>query len=691
MSRTRVCRARFASVAALAIAGGMHVALALDSIALDTPQLEGNGWRAEGFSLRLHAGTEPASADLSIDQVLLPGPISHVRAVRAHCAALRVVGGVYACSDASAQFVLAQRGRVELHGRFTYDAATRTLELDGVARDAANAPLTLHAVLAGDRWTVDLDTSGYAVATLAPWLSELVRWTETAQPAGSVALHARAEGRGAQLELMHVEGVLSGLTMSAFDDRLAAETLDGTVELDARPLGGSVLAIELALRGTAGHGYVDPWFIDAGAHPFTMRGKGSLNMDSDALTLTELRIDQPGVVVGTGTAVLEPHLVRSLVLDLDEADLPGLYEIYLQPVFIGTSLDELDTQGQARGHVEFADGALVVADLRLESVHAEDRHGRFAVYGVSGDARWRLDPAAPTISDLHYTGAALYGVPFDAGRLRLESAGAAMHLLDTPVRVSLLEGALAIQTLALRGLDSEDVQADFDATLEPVDVAKLTSALGWVPFAGTLSGRLPTLRYAGGVLTLGGALEAEVFGGQIRIDGLRVEEPLGVLPTLHADIRMRDIDLERLTSTFSFGHMTGRLHADVLGLEAVDWRAERFDARIYTPPEDTSRHRISQRAVQSIASIGGGGSAGFSSGIMRLFDEFNYDRIDLSCQMRDQVCAMQGLEAKGRGYYILRGRGLPHIDVIGYEHSVSWPALAAAVWSAATSKDVVIE
>ena len=305
--------------------------------------------------------------------------------------------------------------------------------------------------------------------------------------------------------------------------------------------------------------------------------------------------------------------------------------------------------------------------------------------------RWREDAASSEISDLHYAGAALYGIPFDAGLLRLESQGASVHVLDTPLRVSLLDGALAINTLALRGFDSDDVEADFDAVLEPVDVAKLTSALGWVPFSGTLSGRLPTLRYAGGVLTLGGALEAEVFGGNIRIDGLRVDEPLGVLPALHADIRMRDIDLERLTSTFSFGHMTGRLDADVLGLEAVDWRAERFDARIYTPPDDDSRHRISQRAVQSIASIGGGGVASLSKGVMRLFDEFTYDRIDLSCRMRDQVCVMGGLEAKGKGYYILRGKGLPRIDVIGYQTAVSWPALAAAVWSAATSEDVVIQ
>jgi hypothetical protein len=129
----------------------------------------------------------------------------------------------------------------------------------------------------------------------------------------------------------------------------------------------------------------------------------------------------------------------------------------------------------------------------------------------------------------------------------------------------------------------------------------------------------------------------------------------------------------------------------VLGLEVLDWQAQRFDARVYTPEDDDSRHRISQRAVNSIASIGGGIAAGLQKGIMRLFDEFAYDRIDLGCRMRDQVCQMSGIAARGDGYYILRGKGLPRIDVVGYERSVSWPAFSSALVEAARSRDVLID
>ena len=697
MSSSERIRCLLAGV--LSFASLVPTAHAIEAITIDTARIEGLGLDARGVNLRLEAGGDAPGAELTIEELTLPEPIGRIRSLRANCDALRIVGDSYDCDGGSARFALAgDRGEVpplrdaiELRGRVRYDTAARALDLDVSAVDAAGVPLSVRATIAAGRWTLDLSTNRYAVGALARWLGTLVDVTGSEAPAGTMAVEAHAAGSGPAVESLNVRATLTALTLSAFQERLAAQGLDGTLELDAKRQREGHFATQIALRASAGQAYADPWFVDAAAHPFSFRGAGDFQPALQRLTLERLDVDQPGVLVGTGSAVFEPGAVRSLVLDLDEARMPGAYDIYLQPLLIGTVLDELDTQGGARGRIELVEGEPVRIDLDLAEVHAEDRLGRFGAYGVSGPVHWAAGAPSAPVSDVRYAGAAIYGIPFDAGHLRIESAGGALRVLDTPVRVSLLDGALSIDTFALRGLGSDDVEADFDAVLEPVDVTRLTTALGWVPFSGTLSGRLPTLRYADGVVTLGGALEAEIFGGHVSLDGLRIEQPLGVLPSMSADVRMRDIDLERLTSTFSFGHMTGKLHADILGIELLDWQAARFDARIWTPEDDDSRHRISQRAVKSIASIGGGATAQLSEGIVRLFDEFNYDRIDLRCAMRDQVCAMDGIAAKGSGYYILRGRGLPRLDVIGFERSVSWPALSQAVWSAARSGDVVIE
>ena len=62
------------------------------------------------------------------------------------------------------------------------------------------------------------------------------------------------------------------------------------------------------------------------------------------------------------------------------------------------------------------------------------------------------------------------------------------------------------------------------------------------------------------------------------------------------------------------------------------------------------------------------------------FEVFAYDRIGLRCVLKNGVCAMSGTGAakdgpQGRGYYIVKGRGVPRIDVVGYRDTVSWPRL----------------
>jgi hypothetical protein len=144
---------------------------------------------------------------------------------------------------------------------------------------------------------------------------------------------------------------------------------------------------------------------------------------------------------------------------------------------------------------------------------------------------------------------------------------------------------------------------------------------------------------------------------------------------------MRNLDLEAVTGTFSFGMITGRLHADVRNLELFRWAPVRFDTRLYTPPGDKSRHLISQRAVKNLSNIGGSGggvAAALQSGFLRFFENFRYSRLGLSCRLENEICEMDGIEPqKGDAYYIVKGSGLPRIDIIGNAHRVSWKRLVS--------------
>jgi hypothetical protein len=181
-----------------------------------------------------------------------------------------------------------------------------------------------------------------------------------------------------------------------------------------------------------------------------------------------------------------------------------------------------------------------------------------------------------------------------------------------------------------------------------------------------------------------------VFDGSVRVRRLSVADPFGVVPVLRADVDFRDLSLDALTSTFSFGNIQGKLQGRVHGLILKDWKPTAFDARFATPDDDDSRHRISQRAVENLASLGGAGAV-LSSTFLRLFEEFSYRRLGISCRLHNGVCDMDGVAPATRGYYIVEGGGLPpRIDVLGFNRRVDWDVLLGRARQIATSDGPVV-
>ena len=125
--------------------------------------------------------------------------------------------------------------------------------------------------------------------------------------------------------------------------------------------------------------------------------------------------------------------------------------------------------------------------------------------------------------------------------------------------------------------------------------------------------------------------------------------------------------------------MQGRIDADVKLLELADWKPVTFDASVRSSPGDY-RKRISQQAVQNISALGGGGAAAaIQRSFLRVFEEFGYDKLGLTCQLHNGICAMGGVEEAAQGYVIVKGGGIPSLTVLGYNRNVSWETLLARV------------
>lgn len=548
------------------------------------------------------------------------------------------------------------------------DLATATTDAV-LSRGAAN--LALHRN-AGSPDITRLDLTRVPLAWSQALLAQA--WPAANLKAGTMS--GRLDIDTASKRPLRVEGrlALSGLGLDTPDGGIAAEGLGAQFDIDFRKSAGlSLLTLDGRMRG--GEVLVNSAYIALPATPVAV-SLAARQQGAGGWEIPQLLWDDGGALKVEGSLGFDPQLnLDDADLRVNSDDLVPLSPRYLSGWLGMAGLSGLQLHGAITAHMRMQGGSVIRADADLREVSVIDGQQRFRFDGLNG--RPVFSAHAPVQSNLAWRGGAIHGLAFGAAELPLASAGGSIGLREA-VTVPMLGGNLRFEALNLRPPAGErGLEFDFGLAVEGLDVGQLAAAMDWPAFEGRLDGRIPRARYANDRLDFDGALTTGMFDGNVQVSGLAMERPFGTAPTLSADIVMDDLNLESLTKVFGFGEITGALDGSIRNLRLVDWSAEGFDADLHTDPSWKGRRRISQRAVQDLSSVGGGGGLGNSlqAQALKLFDDFGYRRIGISCRLAEQVCDMDGLGSAGNGFIIVQGSGLPRLTVVGYNRRVDWPTL----------------
>jgi len=675
---------------------GVFPGLAINTTSLELGTLQGEGWSAEGLRLQFNL-LEGSNAHLLVQAKTahLPEPLGGLADLQLECPAAELTAARLDCDDGLLQLDSSEHGRQQIRTRFGYRFSDRQLsfDLDGIR--LLGGRLALRGTLAAGGWQVDLEAGGLSLQQLTTRLAAAGLALPPLEGSGELALTAHLQGRAAVPEQAGFNLHLQAESFTDADGSLAGEELDITVAGKAHA-GAAGWRIDLDAHADRGRLYVEPLFVEAPAAPIQASARLDYRPDTRQVTLHALEFRHPGSVQLAANGRLDldsPAMLQELQLELREATFTTLYATYLRPWFAGTLIGDLETAGRLSGELHWQAGVLERVKLDLQDLSLSDREERFDLAGLSGRLRWSADGTA-AVSELRWQRGSVYRVELGQADMTVETAGRQARLLQ-PARIRVLDGELQLETFELEVGEDQALRWQVDGILTPVSMRQLSQALGWPEFAGKLSGVIPAVRYDDGSLSVGGILLVRVFDGVITLQDVRLERPFGVLPRLQLDAEIDNIDLEALTGTFSFGRIEGRLDGRVDDLEMESWRPVAFDAAIATPEDDKSRHRISQRAVDNISSIGGGGVGGaLSRSFLRFFEDFPYDRLGIRCRLENGICDMGGVApapAAG-GYYLVKSRLLPpRLDVIGYADRVDWETLLAQIMAVTRQQNSATE
>jgi hypothetical protein len=484
---------------------------------------------------------------------------------------------------------------------------------------------------------------------------------------------AAATGAGTDVQELRGRLKLTGFEFASPDGLQAAEGLELDGRLQARRR-EAAWDIDMSVASNQGQAYIDPVFVDAGANPLTFEGFGRWAPAAGSWDLDRWSLVQTDTLKADGKLGLSgpPFRVSSARVRVQSADLSGLYKQWIQPFMIGGVGEGLGLEGAGTARAQWDSYGLLAVDLEVEDLSAREQDRRFAIEGATGAWHWhRQSSVAP--SRLRVGGGRLYRFPVGPFVLDFRARGPTLELLS-PLELPMLDGAVRL-TAFQADRRSDRLQAKASVVADGLDLAALTDQLGWPPLRGVLSGRLPNVSYDDGVIRTNDGLSFSAFDGEVALQGLVIRDVFGVLPGLEAEVVLRGLDLAALTEAFSFGRIEGRLDGELLNLELLGWQPNRFDLHLYTPQGSQARRRISQRAVENLTELGTGIPAGLSATVLKIFDEFRYDNIDIRVALRGDTAELGGLAAPNGGYYLVRGAGLPRIDVIGRNRQVGWKDL----------------
>ncbi len=621
-------------------ASGAELSLGIADIA--SPAFTAHG-------IRLSLPTD-GSADLQIAS--LKAQQREFRNVRVRCAGFTLSSAQLAC----------RKGRLDaLPGanlEFSYDFSTRNLHLTMVA--AGGESWQVDGVL-GEVWRVSAQLHNAQGKRIAPLLPANLPLPTQGALNGSLSVSGNASG----VDALNADLQLAELGFSDASGLHAAEKLRGNIRFSAKR-DGVLWNWQANVAWQSGELFWQPLYLKGG-HKLEAGGR----FDGKRLEVDRAIADLPEVGRLQFSAAWQQGELLEWSLRGDNLALDKLFSDYAQPFLGKGALAESALQGHADVEAQYRNGGLQMLKLGLRDGGFSDATGRFALLGVNSAIDWQTDKTST--AQIAFSGGALLGAKIGKGQWAVK-----MHGLEFDVpqaTLPILDGKLDLRDFHLHH-EAEAWHWNFSASLAPVSMEKLTAAAGWPKMLGSLAGRIPKVSYDGKEINVAGALLFNVFDGTVVATQLKLNDAFGRVPRLSGNLAMRNLDLDLLTRTFSFGSMQGRLDGEVNNLQLQDWQPQSFEARVYSSDGNYPK-KISQRAVQNISSLGGSGAAAaIQRSYLGFFENFGYERIGWRCVLRNGMCSMGGIESANQGTYsLIKGGGIPAISVMGYNRAVSWGEL----------------
>ncbi|MBW2016132.1 MAG: hypothetical protein JRJ01_04730 [Deltaproteobacteria bacterium] len=473
---------------------------------------------------------------------------------------------------------------------------------------------------------------------------------------------------------------LRGLAAENPDGSAAGEgllmdlTLTGRIRPDL-----SGIQWETTLAVTEGECLIEPFYFNLGRNPFEARCRGAYEVPMEKLDLQGLDLELKGLLGIKITGKLRgrpPSTAGHLNLRISKTP--------LQPVFRDLVADPFGAAHPLLSTLKVSGDLSGDMDLSFREGLREIK-GRIGWHRGSLTLKERDIEISGLDLDLPLWGrwdSADSGEEPLSGRCRIQSLSLpllpeqpldltlAAHpnrlAVQRPFSIAIPGGEVEIGPLLCRRLFTSRPVLETSLTFENIALDPILSRIWPEETRGSARARLDPILLSGDSITTRGEVRADVFGGTVHISNLGVSGIGTPTPLFRADAEWDDLHLGDLTRGTSFGKIEGILRGSIKDLEIAFGQPQRFELELETIKRPGVPQKISVKAVENIAEIGGGRSPfmGLAGVFTSFFKEFPYKKIGIRASLKNDVFRVNGtIKEKGREYLVKRG-GFSGVNVV---------------------------
>ncbi|HUR72018.1 MAG TPA: hypothetical protein VMZ02_08520 [Candidatus Limnocylindrales bacterium] len=500
---------------------------------------------------------------------------------------------------------------------------------------------------------------------------------------------------------------LSGGQFSSADSSKVGEdlALEGSVEIIAQKQ-RKVSSVLARLSFTAGELLWGKFFGELKAQKPVLVIDAEYDRDTDRLqchscTIALATVGQMNLAGSIETISQTPQL--RLQARSDNLSPAGFFQYFLRETYHRQYplLDKLTVGGQMAMQLQL-DGApeqlalsgnLSLSNGEIASLSNDWQLAAMSInlpFQISLDDRPLENAAAPVLGSLSIERARFGNQQLGPLTTTISLSNNALRL-HQPLHLSLFGGAVELRNVTWRDIVRDPKAVTFSADTKRLQLQELTAALNWPRFAGQLDGAIPEVESVGNTLRSRGEIQADLFGGRLRLSKLEIENLFSELPSIKMSAKLESIDLEQLSKTFAFGRISGILEGTIEDLVITDGQPSQMRADLHSVQRSGVDQRISVDALNKITVLSSGQEAGaLYGGLAGFFDSFRYSKLGFKAVLRNDRLTLRGVESQGENELLVVGSFLPPtVNIVSHTQVIAFSELVRRLERIKTDKPAI--